>query len=83
MEPCIRDSILVYLEEKLLIEFDNEIGDYTDLFQAGILDSFGYLQLISFLKETYAIEFSMEEMLTNVVASLTGLVGLVEAKLTT
>lgn len=79
-EQSIQSVIQAYLEETLLIEFDDEITDETDLFKAGILDSFGYLQLVNFLKDSYDIEFTIDEMMTNIAVSLEGLVELVEQK---
>jgi len=77
----IKQNLIAFIEENFLFEFDRDITDGTDLFKAGILDSFGYLQLINFISKTYEIEFSKEEILSNVITSLSGLVGLVESRL--
>ena len=77
----VKTAIVEYMEKTFLFEFDVEITDSTDLFKEGIMDSFGYMQLMKFLQDTFRIKFSKEEMLSNVITSLSGIVAAVEAKL--
>lgn len=81
MEFYVHVIILEYIEKNFLIEFDDQIMSHTDLFRAGVFDSFGYLKLIAFLKEEFEIEFSTEGILTDLVSSLDGIVHLVDSRL--
>ncbi|GGP81485.1 acyl carrier protein [Saccharothrix coeruleofusca] len=67
-----------YLESEALIRFGEEITEDTDLFKAGVLDSFGYIALMNHLHERYGVELG-EELLDSVRVSLRAIVELVEA----
>ncbi|WP_394849108.1 phosphopantetheine-binding protein [Pendulispora brunnea] len=77
----IKAAISEYMEQNFLFKFDDEITESTDLFKAGIMDSFGYVQLMQFLQENFDIKFSKQELLSDVISSLSGIVEAVEAKL--
>jgi acyl carrier protein len=59
----IKNSLKEYFQDNLLIEFDQEIGEDTDLFKAGVLDSFGYIQLIKYVQQTFEVKFSSTELM--------------------
>lgn len=67
----MNEQIREFVEERFLIEFDDTFPEDTDLFKAGVIDSFGYVQLCRFLERTFHIKFSEEEMTSNVLVSLT------------
>ncbi|XXT21471.1 phosphopantetheine-binding protein [Sorangium sp. So ce429] len=69
------------MQKAFLFTFNEEIDESTDLFKAGIMDSFGYMQLIDFLQKTFEITFSTSELLSNVLSSLSAIVETVEVKL--
>ncbi|XXY19525.1 phosphopantetheine-binding protein [Sorangium sp. So ce216] len=69
------------MQKAFLFTFNEEIDESTDLFKAGIMDSFGYMQLIDFLQKTFEITFSTSELLSSVLSSLSAIVETVEAKL--
>ncbi|WP_437836508.1 acyl carrier protein [Sorangium sp. So ce1153] len=69
------------MQRTFLFTFNEEIDESTDLFKAGIMDSFGYMQLIDFLQKNFQITFSNGELLSNVLATLSAIVATVEAKL--
>lgn len=65
------DKIRQYLEERFLFEFDDVITPDTDLFKAGVIDSFGYVRMMSFLESEFSVEISAEDILENVFVTLT------------
>jgi acyl carrier protein len=67
----MNDEIREFIEERFLIEFDDSFPEDTDLFKAGVIDSFGYVQLCRFLEGHYHFRFTEEELLGNVLVSLT------------
>ena len=76
----MEEKIRSFLEANFLFEFGEEIAADTDLFKAGIIDSFGYVQLVGFLKTTFHITFTDEEFLTNILVSLNQILTFVHAK---
>lgn len=75
------DKIRTFIEEQFLIEFDADFPEDSNLFKEGVMDSFGYVQLIRFLEKEFAITFSETEMTGNVLVSLTHMREAVAAKL--
>lgn len=59
-----------FIEEQFLIEFDETFPETSDLFKEGVMDSFGYIQLIRFLEKEFDIKFTEQEMTQNVMVSL-------------
>ena len=69
----MEDKIKTYLEQSLLIEFDDDLNSDTDLFKEGSMDSFGYIQLISFLKREFDLQINEDELASNVLVNLSGI----------
>ncbi|WP_249694756.1 phosphopantetheine-binding protein [Stappia sp. WLB 29] len=64
------DKIRDFIEEQFLIEFDDSFPEDSDLFKEGVMDSFGYVQLIRFLEQEFDIRFTEQEMTGDVLVSL-------------
>ncbi|MEU5425322.1 acyl carrier protein [Streptomyces olivoreticuli] len=75
------DRIRQFIEDRFLVEFGGEMTDGTDLFKTGVMDSFGYIQLMSFLEDEFAIGVTDEEILTDVFVSLDAIDAFVARKL--
>ncbi|UJF34785.1 acyl carrier protein [Paenibacillus hexagrammi] len=69
-----------FLEERFLVNFGEDITEDTDLFKAGIIESKGYMGIITFLQDDLHIEMSDEDLFMNVFASLSNIVDFVEKK---
>ncbi|QHC23843.1 acyl carrier protein [Streptomyces sp. GS7] len=74
----MKQALKQYMEERFMFEFDSDITEDTDLFKAGILDSFGYISLMAHIEEAYGVPLG-DEILGNVMVSLSGIVGFVDA----
>lgn len=70
-----------FIEERFLVEFDADVTPQDDLFKTGVIDSFGYIQLMKFLEDEFALQIGDEDILTNVLVSLEAIDGFVEKKL--
>ena len=81
MIGTIEDALKRYLGEQLLIDFVGEIDENTDLFQMGLMDSYNYIESIRFIELEFNVRFTNEEILTDVVTSLSGLTALVSNKI--
>jgi D-alanine--poly(phosphoribitol) ligase subunit 2 len=66
----VETKIQNFLEATFLVEFDESLTRDSDLFKEGVMDSFGYLELIAFLKSEFQITLSDEELATNVLVDL-------------
>ena len=77
-KPAIAD----FLEETFLFSFkDNNVSDNENLFEAGYIDSYGLVQLIVFLEEAFSISVPQDMMSSPKLASLSGIVALVQERL--
>ena len=75
----VLEQLQSYIEMRFLVEFDGEtITAETDLFDSGVLDSFGIVDIISFAETTFGIEFAEEDMTSPELASLGGMVRLIK-----
>lgn len=77
----IDDKIKTYLMQQFLFAFDGyNVTPETNLFASGHIDSFGFVELVAFLEAEFTIKFTDEELLSNNLNSLAGLVAAVEGK---
>lgn len=65
MEQTLKD----YMENHFLFEFDEDVATDEDLFKAGILDSFGYVQLLRFIETEFGISFQDQDLAELVLVS--------------
>ena len=70
-----------YVETQFLVTLDEDFTPDTNLFEAGIMDSFGYVQLIGFLQTEFGVTLGDDDYLTNVMVSLTRMTDAVTARL--
>ncbi|MCX4736596.1 acyl carrier protein [Streptomyces sp. NBC_01363] len=75
------EKIRQYLEERFLFEFDDVITPDTDLFKAGVIDSFGYVRMMSFLESEFSVKISAEDILENVFVTLTTIDAFIQKKI--
>lgn len=67
--------------EFLGIQQDNSEKQNIDFFSDEILDSFGMMQLITFIEEEFNIKFDEEEIFSNKIKNLFGLIDIVVHKI--
>ncbi|WP_438432124.1 acyl carrier protein [Gorillibacterium sp. sgz500922] len=77
----MKDKLYRYMNETFLLEFNDSVSEDTDLFKAGILDSFGYLRLLTYIENEFQIKFTEDEILANVFTSFSDLVQCISGKL--
>jgi D-alanine--poly(phosphoribitol) ligase subunit 2 len=76
-------KIRQYLAETLLIEFsaaDGGVPEDQNLFESGLIDSFGFVQLVAFLEKEFDIKISDEEVLSDSLSSFAKIRSFVETK---
>jgi acyl carrier protein len=68
------DKIKSFLTQRLLVEFGGDVTDDSDLFQLGLIDSYAYIELIRFLESEFSLKISDEELLSNVMVSVSSMI---------
>ena len=63
-----------FLETTLLVEFDEEVDDDTNLFTTGLVDSYGYVELVTFLEKTYGVSIPNEDLNANALTTVNSIV---------
>ena len=76
-------TIQAWLEKQFMVDFSSELSPDQDLFEAGVIDSFGQVELVGFLERTFKVHFTDEELMSPKMASLSGMVDLVMSKMAT
>ncbi len=71
LRSFIEDNYLVSFEEE---GFDNE----TNLFENGIIDSFGLVELITFIEGNFSKKFRDDELTSPLLSSISGMISLIE-----
>ncbi|MEL5958552.1 phosphopantetheine-binding protein [Streptomyces sp. CLV115] len=69
------------IEDQFLVEFDGELTAETDLFKTGVMDSFGYIQLLTAVEREFSLQLTDEEYLRNIFSSLEAIDAFVANKL--
>ncbi len=57
-EPRIKQ----FISKKFKITFADPVNENTDLFQEGLIDSYGFLELVKWLEAEFKIRFEDEEL---------------------
>jgi len=79
-ESAVADKIRAYVADHFLCEFGDELNDDSDLFAAGIVDSFGFVELVVFLESQFSIKFEGEELVADGLNSVSNMVSSVSRK---
>ncbi|WP_405659851.1 acyl carrier protein [Streptomyces sp. NBC_01166] len=77
---AVRGQIRQFMEDTLLVDFDGEVTEDTDLFKAGVVESRDYLNILRFLQEDLKVEMTDEDLFMNVLVSLSGITEFVHRK---
>ena len=76
--------IKAFVEDRFQVSFDGKQLDLTsDLFGAGLIDSFGVVDLVAFLESTFEVAFSEAELTSPEMSSIEGMAGMVWEKVAT
>ena len=68
----VNEKIRRFLSESFMIDFDRVAAD-ADLFEAKYLDSFGFVDLVTFLEQTFAIKLTETDLAEPAMGSLAGM----------
>ena len=65
------------IENQFLIEFGGEVGPASNLFAMGLIDSFGFVELVAAIEAEFAVEIPDEALTSGRMVSLDGMAELV------
>jgi acyl carrier protein len=78
----IRNKVQGLIENTALVSFEGEgIDGGTNLFQAGVLDSFGLIEIISQLEAEFAIKLTDDDMLSPNLVMLDGICAIISSRI--
>jgi acyl carrier protein len=81
MRISIEPDLRRFIEETLLVDQRQVIKNDDSFLQAGIIDSTGILELISFLEETYGIDLGVDDLIPENLDSINRVVDFVSRRL--
>ena len=69
----INKQLRVFLETHLLLDFNDGVTDQTNLFESGLIDSFGFIELVAFIEDRFHVELDDDVLISdelNTIASI-------------
>ena len=76
----ITNDLLDFINETFPFMMDDSLNENSKIFELGIIDSFGILELLSFIEKSYCISVDEEDVIDNNFASITSIVEYLENK---
>jgi D-alanine--poly(phosphoribitol) ligase subunit 2 len=76
----IFQQVTVHLSEKFNVTLEGGVTQHTDLFQEGLIDSLGFIELVGFLQKTFSIHFEESEFESNSLNTVADIVATVKRK---
>tara|TARA_A100001011_G_C13958445_1_gene694245 strand:+ start:318 stop:566 length:249 start_codon:yes stop_codon:yes gene_type:complete len=70
-----------FIEETFLVTFGDDLEGDTNLFESSIVDSYGMVQLITFLESEFSIKLNDEELMSDDLTTFERISKMVERKL--
>jgi D-alanine--poly(phosphoribitol) ligase subunit 2 len=76
-EIDIESIVGKFISDTFLFHFDDSVTPASDLFDAALIDSFGFVQLIAFIEDFFNIKISEDELASDDIRCLNGIVMIV------
>ena len=71
-----------FVADNFMVEFGPAVDRDTDLFEAKYLDSFGFVDLVTWLEQDFSIKLTEDDLAEPAMGSINGIVSLVRRRLT-
>ena len=72
--------IRAFLARQFLFEFDDQVTPESNLFQLGLIDSYGFVELVAFLESEFNVTFTDAELVGSPLNSLAHIVTAIQGK---
>jgi acyl carrier protein len=77
----IRSKVTEFIERVSLVSFEDErIYPHSNLFELGVLDSYGLIEVILFIEQEFSVKLSDEDMLSPDLSNLDGISRIVASR---
>jgi D-alanine--poly(phosphoribitol) ligase subunit 2 len=73
-------QVVAFMSRTLMIRFEDGVGGDTDLFDVGLIDSYGFVDLVAFIERTFGISLDDDELTSPEMSTLSGIVRLISLK---
>ena len=77
----IADEVREYIKENFLFGNDQKISDGESLLDAGVIDSTGAMELVSFIETKFEVEVSDRDLVPENLDSVSAITGFITRKL--
>ncbi len=78
----IQTTLIGYVESTFLVKLDgNPLSTSSNLFEAGVIDSYGVVEMVSFIERELKVKLTDDELLSPELSSVDGMTSLVAKKL--
>ena len=75
----MQDKIKSYIESKFNVKFDGEsLSVDSDLFESGIVDSVGVIELVSFIEQEFEVRLNDEDLMSVKMTTISGIKELIQ-----
>jgi acyl carrier protein len=75
---AVRAKIAEFLESTFLFSFGDGVSETDNLFEKGYMDSYGLIELVTFIESTFGIHVEDEMLASRELTSLGGIAAYVE-----
>jgi D-alanine--poly(phosphoribitol) ligase subunit 2 len=72
-EAAVREAIRTFVSDTFLVDFTIDAQPDTDLFEADFIDSFGFVDLVTFLEQSFGVRLGDEDFDSPLISSLAGI----------
>lgn len=69
-----------FFAEQLMVKFDDRLTENSNLFQQGVINSHGYMQILNFLEKEFNVTLTDDELFSNVLVSYSNILDFLESK---
>lgn len=69
----VADRVAHFVEKTLLTVGAGPVDRSVDMFEEGIVDSFGFVEMVSFIEKEFGIELSDDDLESDEIATIEGL----------
>lgn len=77
---AVEEPLRQFMRTQFLFEFDDAVTADSNLFDLGLIDSFGFVELVSFIEREFHIKFTDEELISSSLNSLANMTAAIRMK---
>lgn len=79
-KSAIEQEIRDFMSRTFLVEVGRDVKADTDLFEAGVIDSYGFIDLVAFIEKSFSVSLSDDDLTSPEMSTFTGISQLVTSR---